>query len=804
VHALWKDVTLASRMLLKSPAVAAALLVTLAFGIAANCVAFSLINSFFIRSLPVHEPEQLVRVYSTFASGHQYFTVSYPDYADMRQLSAAFSGVIIDEPVAASFGVPGANEHLWGSRVSGDYFSVLGVRPAQGRFFGAAEALESEGEPVVVLSYGLWQRRFHASPEVLGKTAILNGKQCTIIGVVPQHFRGIHIGLSPEFWLPVNRDGRDRGARQYFVTGRLRPGMTVDQARAALDVLARRLQHSYPSSNQGIRFTVLPETQGRVHPVARGGILGFSGVLFAVAVLVLGVACANIAGILLVRAASRRKEIGVRLALGASRGRIIRQFLTESVLLSLLGGGLGLALAWAVMKVLGAVRFPTRVPLYFDIGLDIRVLGFSFLLTVFVGILCGLSPALKTSKADLVNMLQEGEARAGWRRSRLRAVLVAAQVALSTVLIIGSGLFLRSLQNARQLDVGFDPEGVVRTSLDLGLQGYRPVEARQFWRRLVERLTALPGTQSVSLASALPFELNITTTNLAPQGYQASTEGGWPSIDFAIVHSDYFRTLRIPLLEGTDFSARDDTGSWAPVVIVNDVLARQFWPGASAVGKRVMTAGRLLEVVGVARQGKYLTLGEQPKPFVYFPLSQSDSTAMTILVRSAGAPSKVLQEVRDVVRAMDHTVPLYNATTMSEHVDFALFPAKAGATVLNIVGMVALTLMALGLYGTLAHMVGRRTFEIGVRRALGAQDSEIVALVARQTALLVLTGLAVGIFSGFAGSRLLGSLLYGMEDMDPVVFCIAGILLLLVSVLATCGPAYRAVRIHAAIALRYE
>jgi predicted permease len=804
VHDLWKDITFGSRMLLKSPAVAAVLLMTLAFGIAANCVALALINSFFMRSLPVHEPEQLVRVYSSFATGHQYFTVSYPDYADMRQLSAVFSGLILDEPVAASLGTPGANERLWGSRVSGDYFSVLGVRPAQGRFFRAEETLESGGDRVVVLSYGLWRRRFDASPGVIGKTVILNGKQCTVIGVVPQRFRGIHIGISPEFWLPVTTEGRDRGARQYFATGRLQPGMTVHQTGAALDVLARRLQQSYPGTNQGIRFTVLPESQGRVHPVARRGILGFSGVLLVVAVLVLGVACANIAGILLVRAASRRKEIGARLALGASRGRIIRQFLTEGVLISFLGGGFGLALAWAVTRLLGSVRFPTRVPLYFDAGLDMRVLGLSFLVAVLVGILCGLSPGLEASKGDLVNMLKEREAPSGWRRSRLRSALIAAQVALSTVLLIGSGLFLRSLQNARQVDVGFDPDGVVRTSLDLGLQGYRPVEIKRFWQRLVERLTALPGTQSVSLTSALPFELNITTIKLAPQGYQASTEGGWPIIDFAVVNADYFRTLRIPLLQGRDFSARDDTESSVPVVIVNDVLARQFWPGVGAVGKRVMAGGRLLEVAGVAQRGKYLTLGEEPKPFIYFPLSQSNSPAMTVLVRAAGAPAKVLQEVRDVVRAMDDTLPLYNVTTMSEHVDFALFPAKAGAAVLNIVGMVSLTLMALGLYGTLAYTVGRRTFEIGVRRALGAQDSQVVALVVRQTMLLVVSGSAVGILFGLAGSRLLVSMLYSVGYADPLVFGLAPIILLVVSVIATYVPAYRAVRIDAATALRYE
>ena len=801
---LWKDLTLACRMLLKTPAVTIAVIATLAVGIAANSVAFALINSFFIRPLPVQEPEQLVRIYSSFASGFQHFTVSYPDYTDIQQLTAVFSGVMIDEPAAVSLGVFGANERLWGSRVSGNYFSVLGVRPAHGRFFSPEEASGSGANPLVILSYGLWQRRFNGSRDVLGDTVTLNGKLCTVIGVAPKDFHGIHLGLRPELWLPISMAGRDRGARQYFATARLRPGVSANQARASLDVLWRQLQETYPDTNKGIRFSMLPESEGRVHPMARGDLLGFSGVLIAVAALVLVVACANVAGILLVRAMSRRKEIGTRLALGATRGRIIRQFLTESTLLSVLSGGVGLTLAWVVTRVMGAIHFPTRVPIYFDIGLDDRVFGFSFAVTVLAGVLFGLSPALEASKSDLMTMLKEREGAGGWRRTRLRSSLVMIQVALSTALLIGAGLFLRSLQNAQRMDVGFDPEGVVRTSLDLGLQRYQAVEARQFWRRLVERLAALPGTESVSLASAVPFELNITTLEIAPEGYQAMPDGGWSSVDFAIVHSGYFETLRIPLLSGRDFTQRDTEFS-RPVVIVNDVLARQFWPGRSAVGKSITTSGgRLREVIGVARRGKYLTLGEQPKPYVYFPLGQSDARAMTVLIRGAGNANTVLQKVRDTIRAMDNTVPLYNVSSMSEHVNFALLPAKGGAIALNFVGMVALTLVALGLYGTMAHMVSRRRFEIGVRRALGAQDSDVIVLVVTQATRLVLAGVVVGISFGLAGSRLLGSLLYGVEAADPLVFVLAPVVLALVSVLAAWIPTYRAVRIDPARALRYE
>lgn len=804
----WKDVIFGARTQLKTPAVTFAVVLTLAFGIAANGVAFSLVNSFFLRPLPINEPERLVRIYSNYASGLQYFTVSYPDYADICRLSAVFSGVLVDKPVPVNLGVSGASERLWGSRVSGNYFSLLGVRPAFGRFFAGEEAEPLGSYPVVVLNNGLWQRHFGASRNIFGEGVVLNGQPYNVIGVAPEEFHGINLGLLPDLWLPENHllpsTVDNRGARGYFAMGRLQPGVTIDQARAALDSLARHLQELYPTTNQGIRFAVLPESEGRVHPMARSGVLGVSGVMIAVAVLLLSLACANVAGILLVRAVSRRREVGVRLALGATRSRIIRQFLTEGALSSLLAGGLGLALAWTITTILSAVHLPTRIPLYVDLGLDVRVLAFSFVITVLTGILCGMAPALEASRSDLITMLKDAEAASRLRQSRLRSGLVAAQVALSTILLIGGGLFLRSLQNAQRVDLGFEPKGVVMTSLDLGLQGYQPEEARLFWHKLVDRLLALPGTESVSLASTVPFELNITTTSIAPEGFQAPADNGWPSIDVATVDSNYFSTMGIPLLEGRDFSERDTEAS-PPVVIVNDELARRFWPGTSALAKRVLTrAGRAYEVIGVAKKGKYLTLGEAPKPYVYFPLQQSEARAMTVLARGKGNPTTYLHEVRDAVRALDSTVPLYNVTTMSEHVDVALAPARSGATVLNVVGLVALVLTSLGLYGTIAHTVSRRTYEIGVRRALGAQDRDVIWLVVRQAMLLVLLGLAGGVSLSLAGSRLLSSLLYGVKASDPLVFGLAPVVLVVVCIVASSVPSYWAIRIDASRALRHE
>jgi len=523
----------------------------------------------------------------------------------------------------------------------------------------------------------------------------------------------------------------------------------------------------------------------------------------AVAALLLLLACANVAAILLVRAAARRKEIGVRLALGASRTRLVWQLLMEGATLSLTAGALGLALATSVTRVLSAIHLPTRIPISIDVGLDGRVLAFSVLVTVMTGILFGLAPALESSKLDLLALLKGAEA-AGPGSSSLRNTLVAAQVALSMVLLIGGGLFLRSLGNAQQVDLGFDPEGIVTTSVDPGLQGYSAAQSRQFWPRLLDRLAGLPGTQSVSLASTVPFEINITTRTVAPEGYQPPPGGGWPAVDAATVDVGYFRTMRIPILEGREFNERD-TASAPPVVVVNDVLARRFWPpGGSAVGKHVRVGPQTFEVAGVARRGKYLTLGEAPKPYVYFALRQGDSRAMTILLRGAGDPASLLLEVRETVRGIDDTLSLYNVTTMSRYVGVALGPARSGAAVLNGVGLTALLLMALGLYGTMAYTVSRRTYEIGVRRALGAQDGDVVALVLRQGIGLVLAGSAVGVMLGFGASSLLRSLLYGVQPADPPVFVLAPVVLLAVCVVASWVPARRAVRINAALALRHE
>lgn len=812
MRGLWTDLIFGVRTGIKTPVATVAIIATLALAIAATGVAFSLVNTVLVRPLPVRQPDRLVRIYSSFASGFQYFTVSYPDCADLRDLRSVFSGVVTEEPMPVSIGVSGTYERVWGELVSGEYFSVLGLSPALGRLFDPTHENAADDRPVVVIGHGLWQRRFGGSREVLGQAIVLNGRPFSIIGVAPKGFHGTNLGLLPDVWLEKTiRPGetaRSRGARAAFVVGRLQPGVGIEDTRATLDVLARRLQQTYPDTNRGIRFTALPESEGRVHPMARGGVLGLSGALAGAAALGLLLACANVAGALLVRAAARRREVGVRLALGATRGRIARQFLTEGVVLAVVAGGIGLALACAVARVLSAIRIPIArgAPLAFDIAIDGRMLAFSVLVTALTVVGFGLAPALEASRVNLVAALKDagGGVRAGLRRLRLRDALVAVQIALSMLLLVGAGLFLRSLQNAHGVDLGFDPSGVVLTSVDLTPCGYKPDESRQFWRRLVARLAGLPRAESVSLADRAPLELNITTMAIAPEGYHPPADGGWPMVEFAVVDAGYFRTLHMTLVAGRDFG-NQDTDVSVPVVIVNDVLARRFWPGTSSAGKHVTTrTGARYEVVGVARQAKYLSFGEEPKAYVYLPLNQREMGAMTAVVRGSGDPVTFLQEVRDTVRAMDDTVPIYNVATLPDHVKVALLPARAGAVVLNLVGLVALLLTSLGLYGTVAYSVSRRTQEIGVRRALGAQRIDVVWLIGKQVAVLAAIGVVTGLAAGAAGAQFLRSLLYGVTAIDPFVFSVTPIVLVLVCVAASWAPTWRALRIDAAGALRHE
>ncbi len=631
-----------------------------------------------------------------------YGSVSFADYDDFRAQTDLFSGALVDKLVPLNLGSGAGGERIWGYMVSGRYFSVLGVSPAHGRFFDYEDDGSDGQYPVAVLSHGFWQRAFGGSPTVLGETLTINGRAFEVIGIAPESFIGTAIGLFPAVWLPASMSEfvmpgfelRNRNNRSFLSLARLRPGIDIEEARSGLDVLAMQLQSEYPESNRGIGLNVLPEAEGGIHPVMRGGFIGFSGVLVIVVTLVLLLACANVAGLLLSRAAYRQREIGLRLALGATRGRLVRQLLTESLLLSLGGLSVGLVVATWCAHFLSKLGPPTDLPLSLPMALDGRVVLFALLVSLLTAILFGLLPALQSTRSNLVSSLKATGGFSATRRSRLRSGLVAGQVALSTVLLVGAGIFVRGLQSAHQVDLGFDPEGLVIASVDLDLQGYERERGLQFFDQLGERVHALPAVQSVGWVNMIPFAININQNSVAPEGFEPKADGGTPSINRNVVSSDYFDAMRIRIVSGRGFTDTDVADAPA-VVTVNETLAARFWPGENAVGKRMgRPGGTMMEVVGVVEDGKYLTLGEDPTPFFFYPLKQRQSLEMTLVVRTQGEPGALLERIREEVRAMDAGLPVYDVKPMDEHLRIALVPARVGASLLGSFAFLALGLAA--------------------------------------------------------------------------------------------------------------
>jgi predicted permease len=812
---LARDLAFALRSHAKTPGATAIIVATLALGIAATSISFSLINGFFIRPLPIGRPERFVRLYNSYKQGDPYFTFSYPDFADMRALDGVFEDAAAEMPEPFAIALTGAPERVWGQLVSERYFQTLGVQPALGRFFARNEDAADGGDAVVVLGHGLWTRFFGGRRDIVGERVLVDGRSFQIIGVAPERFGGTTLGFVSDLWIPSAAERRvrfdeartQRNLRGWFGMARLRPGVGVGEARAALDTLARRLQREYPSSNAGVGFTALPESEGRIFPLLRGSILTGSLVTVVVAVLVLVITCANVAGLLLVRASARRAEIAVRLALGASRGRIIAQLLTESALLTIAAGAAGLALSWKLTEFMTAVQVTIArgTPARIDVSIDGKVLAISLLVVAGTGVLFSLLPALETSRPDLVAALKDTPGSSGRARGTSRRLLVAVQIAISMVLLAGGGLFLRSLQNARHIDLGFEPDHVVETSLDVRLHQYPRAVLEMFWQQVLAGVRGVAGVESASLAARLPLDLGLTRISLGPEGFHVAAEQAWPLAEFARVDTDYFRTLRIPLLEGRDFSERD--GPQSPdVIIVNDVVAHLFWPGAaSVVGRHVVgpTGGRF-EVVGVARRSKYFSIGEDPRPYVYLPLRQGAARALTIVARVSGDPAVYVRAIAAKVRELEPVAPVFDTATMSQRVALSMAPVSGGATVLGIVGVLALILTSLGLYGIVAQTVNRRTYEIGVRRALGAQDRDIARLVVGQALAVVAIGIAAGLAAGLGSARLMRTLLIAVDAADPLVFGVAPLVLLAVCAAAAWLPTRRAVRISAATALRYE
>ena len=798
IEGLWRDLRFGVRAHARTPIATVAIVATLSMGIAATTASFSITSAFFLRPLPIAEPDRFVRLYRYQAGTNaRYFSISSEALREIRALTRVFETAFVEQPRPLIVGAAGSYERLWGEAVSDQYFTALGLRPALGRFFTAGGGRDAA---TVVLGDGVWTRLFGRDPGVLDRDLRIDGRRHRVIGVAPPGFRGTLLSFTSELWIPGAPEPSDG-----FALAKLRSGTRLEQARWAVEDLAVRLERQYPSTNAGTRFAVFYETQGRVPPPFHGGVVGFSVLLVAAALLVTALACANVAGVLLARGAARRAEIGVRAALGASRTRIVAQLLAESVPLSAAAGALGVLLAWQATRVLSAITVPLArgAQLSLDVGVDGRVLGVSLAATMLTGILCGLVPAIDGARSTLTTI--RSSARGGeLSRSGLGRVLLGAQVAVSMVLLAGGGLFAQSLRNAAQVDLGFDPAGVVTTSVDARVRNEPPERLIHFWTRLIEDVRRLPETESASLTARLPLELGIVTRPLAPEGFQPRDGAGWPSADFAVVDRGYFETLRIPLLDGRDFDERD-TETSPPAIIVNDVIARQFWPDGRALGRTVVDGeGARFEVVGVVRRSKYLSVGEEPKPYVYFPLRQGRPVAMTIVAKGRGDTAAHLRSITDVVRRADATVPTYQPERLSDRVDTAMAPTAGAAAALGVVSVMALALTALGLFGSVGQAVSRRTYEIGVRRALGAPDHHVVWLVVRDTVAAATAGAGRGIAVAVPAAHLLRSLLDDVPAADPAVLGLAAATLLAVCAAAAALPAVRAIHVHAATALRHE
>jgi macrolide transport system ATP-binding/permease protein len=653
----------------------------------------------------------------------------------------------------------------------------------------------------------------------------LNGHPFTVVGVAPPGFTGLLRGFEAELWVPLMMQGRavpgssdltERGNRSLLVMGRLRPGVTIEQAQSRFDAVAASLHETHRDSWTDVRsqpraITLVAESGARLFPQARGPVVLFVALLMTVVGLVLLIACVNVASLLLARASARRKEIAVRLAVGAGRARLVRQLLTESLLLSALGGGAGLMLAAWGTDLLLAFEPPVPVPIALDLGIDWRVLGFAFAVTLLTGALIGVTPALAATRPDLASALKEdaGAAGAAPQRARLRRVLVVAQVTLSLVLLTGAGLFVRSLQNAGAIALGFDRTNLSVMSFDLQLQGYDEPRGRAFCRQVIERVRALPGVTAASLATQVPLGLfSGTRKGITIAGYDALA-GEDMEIDTSSVGPDYFRAMRIPVLRGRAFTERDAQGA-AGVVIVNQTFARRYWPDRDPLGQRIQMGGGgdpgtpSLEVVGVAADGKYVTLGEEPRPFFYLPLDQDHASSLTLLVRTTGDPAAALPALRAAIHEIDRDLPVYDAKSMSDHLALSLLPARMAGAVLGVFGLVALALAALGLYGVVSYSVSQQTREIGVRLALGARPRDVLRHIVAQGMRLTAIGIALGLVIAAAVARLLSSLLYGVSPSDPVTFGAVALLLAAVALLACYLPARRAAAVEPMVALRRD
>jgi predicted permease len=820
-----QDLRYGLRMLRKNPGFTAVAVLSLALGIGANTTIFTVVNAILLNALPVRDISRLVQMDTVDSktlvtqARVEKLGMSYPNFQDYRRDNQVFTDLAAFMPIAVTWSGGAEPRQLQGELVSANYFEVLGIRPARGRFFMPDEDTKPNGNDVAVLSYSLWANKLGSDPGIIGKPLILDARPYTVIGIAPRRFRGtITFFSSEQVWIPISMNDQVLGgkAKDFFYErraltlggtfGRLKPGLEMSAAEASLKTIATHLEAEFPKDNSGrsVALSLLADAAVGVNDHKRIALAG--AMMMGVGGLVLLIACVNLANLLLAQGARRQKEISLRAALGAGRTRIVRQMLTESLLLSLAGGAVGLAVAYAGRSILWAFRPPFIEDTGIDLALDSHVLLFTLGVAILTGFIFGLVPAVKASRPDLMETLKSGGrgGTVGWRRDPLRSLLVIGEMALALITLVGAGLFLHSMQNAQKTDLGFESKNLLAMNFDLGALHYEEGRGQEFYRAAIEKVTNSPGVASASIASNFPIGGGFLRT-VFPEGRDETSgyRGTLTLVDD--VTPNYFDTTRIPVLKGRTFTDGDRKET-APVAVVSEAMAKLHWPNEDAIGKRFHFIGdmTLREIVGVAANSVVNEVGEEPQPIVFLPMTQDYVPAATLHVRTTGKPESVVAAARAALQSLDPNLAITNVFTIEQVLSQALWPPRMGGLLLALFGALALVLSAVGVYGVLSYSVNQQTREIGLRMALGAQRGDVMRLILGQGLRLTVVGLGLGILAALALMRVLVSLLFYVSAYDPSTYTAVTLLLTVVALLACYIPARRAMRVDPMVALRYD